>query len=118
MTPRAPLMFGKWVYLATKHPLTKALINIGLIGISWESTVLPWLSIPRLSETSIIRMQFRMWRLFKNGILTKIAESATEQRTCVCVSHVHVQCSRAVVRHCVQCEQESINMLMDSWCEV
>ena len=42
--------------------------------------------------------------LRKNGILTKIAESATEQCTCVCVSYVHVQCSRAVVRHRVQCE--------------
>ena len=38
------------------------------------------------------------------AILTKIADSATEQRTCVCVSYVYVQCSPAVVRHCVQCE--------------
>ena len=61
--------------------------------------------LPRLSETSIIRTQFRTWSLSKlNGILTKIADSATEQRSCVCVSYVHVQCSRAVVHHRLQCE--------------
>ena len=63
-------------------------------------TVLPRLSVPRLSETSIIRTQFRTWSLYKkNGILTKIADSVTEQRTCVCKSHVHVQCRHTVVRH-------------------
>ena len=40
----------------------------------------------------------------KIGILTKIADSATEQSTCVCVSHVHVQCMHAVIHHRVQCE--------------
>ena len=39
-----------------------------------------------------------------NGIVTKIADSATEQSTCVCVSYVHVQCRHTVVRHRVQCE--------------
>ena len=39
-----------------------------------------------LSETSIIRTQFRTWSLFKKyGIPTKIADSATEQSTCLCV---------------------------------
>ena len=42
--------------------------------------------------------------LKKNGILTKIADSATEQSTCVCVSYIHVQCRHTVVRHRVQCE--------------
>ena len=43
--------------------------------------------------------------LFKKyGILTKIADSATEQSTCVCVSYVHVQCRHTVVRHPVQCD--------------
>ena len=64
-------------------------------------TVLPRLSVPRLSETSIIRT----WSLFKKyDVLTKIADSATEQSTCVCVSYVHVQCRHTVVRHRVQCE--------------
>ena len=55
--------------------------------------------------TSVIRTQFRTWSLFKKyGILTKIADSATEQSTCVCVSYVHVQYRHTVVRHRVQCE--------------
>ena len=62
-------------------------------------TALPQLSVPRLSERSSKRGVCS-----KNGILTKIADSATDQCTCVCVSYVHVQCSRAVVRHRVQCE--------------
>ena len=62
-------------------------------------------SLPRLSETSIIRMQFRTRSLLKkNGILTKIADSGTEQSTCVCVSYVHVQCRHTLVRHRVQRE--------------
>ena len=40
----------------------------------------------------------------KNGIPTKIADSATEQSACVCVSYVHVQCRHTVVHHRVQCE--------------
>ena len=40
----------------------------------------------------------------KDGILTKIADSATGQSTCVCVSYVHVQCRHTVERHLVQCE--------------
>ena len=69
------------------------------------STILPRLSVPRLSETSIIRTQFRTLSLFKkNGILTKIVDSAPEQSTCVCVSYVHVQCRYTVVRYRVQCE--------------
>ena len=73
--------------------------------VQQSSTVLPRLSVPQLSETSIIRTQFRTWSLFKkNGILTKIADSATEQSTCVCVSYVRVQCRHTVVRHRVQCE--------------
>ena len=64
--------------------------------------------LPRLSETSVIiypNAAPNVWSLFKkNGILTKIADSATEQSTCVCVSYVHVQCRHTVVRHRVQCE--------------
>ena len=60
---------------------------------------------PRLSETSIIRTEFRTWSLFKKVVfLIKIAVSATEQSTDVCVSYVHVQCTHTVVRHRVQCE--------------
>ena len=54
---------------------------------------------PRLSERSSERGV-----CFKNGILTKIADSTTEQSTCVCVSYVYVQCGHTVVRHRVQCE--------------
>ena len=55
-----------------------------------SGTVLPRLSIPRLSETSIIRTQFRTWSLFKKyGILTKIADSATEQ-SIVFVCHTYM----------------------------
>ena len=61
----------------------------------------PYLGYPK----SRFWTQFRTWSLFKkNGILTKIADSATEQSTCVCVSYVHVQCRHTVVRHRVQCE--------------
>ena len=55
---------------------------------------------PRLSERSSERGVY----FFLNRILTKIADSATEQSTCVCVSYVHVQYRRTVVRHRVQCE--------------
>ena len=49
----------------------------------------PYLSYPkpRLSE----RSSERGVSLKKNGILTKIADSVTEQSTRVCVSYVHVQ---------------------------
>ena len=58
----------------------------------------PRLSVPRLSETSVIRTQFRTWCLFKKyGILTKIAGSATELSTCVCVSYIHGQCRHTVL---------------------
>ena len=53
---------------------------------------------PRLSETSVIRTQFRTWSLFKKyGILTKIAGSATELSTCVFVSCIHGQCRHTVL---------------------
>ena len=42
--------------------------------------------------------------LKKVVFLIKIAVSATEQSTCVCVSYVHVQCRHTVVRYRVQCE--------------
>ena len=45
------------------------------------------------------------WSLYKKVVfLIKIAVSATEQSTYVCVSYVHVQCRHTVVRHRVQCE--------------
>ena len=79
-----------------------------IMYINWSllvSTVLPRLSVPWLSETSIIRTQLPACGVcLKNGILTEIADSATEQSTCVCVSYVHVQCRHTVVRHRVQCE--------------
>ena len=85
--------------------------KFGLLGTSAPlflhsaNTVLPRLSVPRLSEASIIRSEFQTWSLFKKVVfLIKIAVSATEQSTCVCVSYVHVQCRHTVVRHRVQCE--------------
>ena len=75
------------------------------VSQKYQRTVLPRSSVPRLSATSVIRTQFRTWSLLKkNGILTKIADSATEQSTCVCLSYIHVQCRHTVVRHRVQCE--------------
>ena len=54
---------------------------------------------PRLSECSSDRGVCS-----KEGFLTKIADSATEQCPCVFVSYVHVHCRHTVVRHRVQCE--------------
>ena len=90
------------IITSTRHQIRPILNNK---HTRTSSTVLPRLSIPRLSETSIIRTEFRTWSLFKKVVfLIKIAVSATEQSTCVCVSYVHVQCRHTVVRHRVQCE--------------
>ena len=55
---------------------------------------------PRLSE----RGSERGVCLKKVVFLIKIAVSATQQSTSVCVSYVHVQCRHTVVRYRVQCE--------------
>ena len=74
------------------HYLLSTLVTIPHISShsSILGTVLPRLSVPRLSETSIIRMQFRTWSLCKKMVFSLKSQTLRLSRVHVFVCHTYM----------------------------
>ena len=55
-----------------------------------SSTVLPRLSVPRLSETSIIRTQFQTWICLKSMVFSLKSQTLRQSRVHVFVCHTYM----------------------------
>ena len=55
-----------------------------------DNTVLPRLSVPRLSETSIIRTQFRAWSLFEKMVFSLKSQNLRLSNVHVFVCHTYM----------------------------
>ena len=101
-----------WYKVSFKHPIGNSVLYYpSYTCTSIRSTCRVWKilrkelhSYPGYPYLDCLNAVPNVESVYTNGVLTKTADSATEQSTCVCVSYVHVQCRRTVVRHHVQCE--------------
>ena len=72
-----------------------------------DCTVLSRLSVPRLSETSIIRTQFRMWSLFEKTAFSLKSQTLRLSRVHVFVCHTYmfnVVAQWCVIVYSVKCK--------------
>ena len=69
-------------------PSSSSRLQLWVVTDCW--TVLPRLSVPRLSETSIIRTQVRTWSLLKNMVFSLKSQTLRLVRVHVFVCHTYM----------------------------